>query len=137
MIDPVQIVRQWLLGSSKVTAACGQNVFGEALPEHYDPTSNPAVVISVKGGAGHIEIAPLMEVEIQIKCWAGVNQFVLARSTAYAAVYDSIHSKSMVSVSGNTVLTSYEFGTAISVVDPDAGWATVVGSFKMLLRQDS
>lgn len=136
MIDPVQIVRQWLLASNLVQAIAGSDVFGEVLPEHYDPTSNSAVVISIKGGAGHAEIAPLREAEIQIKCWAGINQFVLAQSL-YGAVYDTMHSKSMVSFAGfGTVLTSYEMLMGHSVVDPDTGWATVVGAFHMQLRQD-
>jgi len=137
MIDTIQLVRQWLLASSAVSTIAGTNVFGEALPEHYDPTSNSAIVISLKGGAGHVEIAPLIDVEVQIKTWAGINQFVLARSL-YGAVYDTMHSKSMVTFAGyGTVLTSYEFGHGQGIADPDAGWATVVGTFKLQVRQDA
>lgn len=137
MIDPLQLVRQWLLASDAVQAIAGLDVFNEVMPEHYDPTSNPCVVCTIKGGAGHAEIAPMAEVEIQVKCWAGINQFVLGRSL-YGAVYDTVHSKSMVTFSGfGTVLTSYEISAMQTTPDPDTGWATVTGAFHMKMRQDS
>lgn len=138
MIDPIQLIRQWLLASTAVSGFVGTNVFGEVLPEHFDPTSNAAIVISIKGGSGHGEINKLWDGEVQIKVWAGVNQFVLARS-AYGAVYDTMTGPQaqMVSFVGfGTVILSYEFGTAQSLVDPDAGWATVLGTFKQQQRED-
>lgn len=136
MIDPLQLVRQWLLASSSVQAIAGLNVFNEFLPEHYDPTSNPAVVISLKGGSGHSEITKLKDVEVQIKCWAGVNQFILARSL-YGAVYDTMHGQQMVSFAGyGTVTYSHELNQSASIADPDVFWAGALGSFKLQVRED-
>jgi hypothetical protein len=137
VIHATATLRAWLLAQSGVTALCGLNIFGDTLPEHYDPTSNPAIVVSLKAGAGHAEISTIMEVDLQVKCWAGINQFATALAV-YGAVYDAIHSKSMASVAGQaTVLTCYEGSTAQPMADPDTGWATSVGSFHLILRQDS
>jgi len=136
MIDPLQLVRQWLLASNAVQAIAGLDVFCEVMPEHYDPTSNPCVVLSIKGGAGHPEIAPISSQEIQVRCWAGINQFVLARSL-YGACYDTLHSKSMITFVGfGTVLTSYEMSTGSTLVDKDEGWATINAAYAMQFRQD-
>jgi hypothetical protein len=136
MIDPVQFVRQWLLNTSAVTALAGTDVYGDILPENLDPTTNPAVVITVKGGVGHIEIAKLGEIEVQLRCWAGVNKFVTARHL-YGACYDTLQTGQMVTISGiGTAICSYEISAGQSVVDPDTGWATVVGAFHVKLRED-
>ena len=142
MIDAVQFARQWLLASSAVQAFLiefgdgGYPVFGEVLPEHFDPTSNPAIVVSRKGGLPHAEIAALIDSDVQVRVWAGVNQFALAASL-YAAVYDTMHSQSMVTFAGyGTALNSVASDEGQSIVDEDSGWATMIGHFHILLRQD-
>lgn len=138
MVDPIQLVRQWLMASVALEAIAGANarVFGEILPEKYDPTSNAGITVSIKGGQGHPEISSLISVDIQVTCWAGVNQFLLAR-TLYGAVYDSLHGQNLVTFAGyGTIVSSVEMTQGQAVVDPITGWATIVGAFHMMVRQD-
>lgn len=128
------------MASSAVQALAGASpntrVFGEILPEKFDPTSNAGIVVSIKAGSGHPEISPVVHVDIQVTCWAGVNQFLLAR-TLYGAVYDTMHGKNLVTFTGyGTVVSSVEMTQGQSVVDPDTRWATIVGAFHMIVRQD-
>lgn len=138
MVDPIQLVRQWLMASVALEAIAGANtrVFGEILPEKYDPTSNAGITVSIKGGQGHPEIGSLVAVDIQVTCWAGVNQFLLAR-TLYGAVYDSLHGQNLVTFAGyGTIVSSVEMTQGQAVVDPITGWATIVGAFHVMVRQD-
>ena len=127
----------WLRASAPVQAVAGTlpdgsaAVFGEVLPEHYDPTGNPALVVSLKSGERHAEVLPLLEAFIQVKSWAGVNQYVLARQLA-GAVSDTMHGAYAVTGPyGGTVNGCFETLAPVGEVDPDAHWATMRAEYKI------
>lgn len=131
MLDPVYMLIQLALANGTLTGLVGQNVYGGALPEHFDPTSNPALVLSIAGGRTHSEM-PLQDAVVQVKVWAGVNQFVLARS-AYNAVFNALHGQTNVSFGSNGRLVScLEAMPAQEVYDPDSGWATLVSHYQVI-----
>lgn len=140
MIDSLEVVRKWLLSSTEVTALCGINVFAPELPPTYNPRNgNVAVTILVKGGpGGHEEISALQNVEVQIKCWADVNQGPLARQL-YMAVFDTMQGKNAVIVDGvkATIISSLEMAAGSDLTDPDFGWQTVIGSFRLMITDTS
>jgi hypothetical protein len=132
MFDPVKAIRTMLLADLDVASLAGENVFGEILPERFVPTDNPAIVITSRGGSSHGEI-PMQSCSVQVACWAGVNQFVLARQV-YGAVYLALFSQQNIDLgSDGKLVTATADNAPSSVVDPDLGWATVVGHFTVVM----
>lgn len=138
MSDPVKIIRELLQANSGVTSLMTAlpngnfPIFGGVLAEEFDPTSNPGITISVKGGTTHSEM-PLQYPSVQVTCWAGVNQFVLAREV-YGAVFAALHGLNDIDFGDDGRLIScVEESVGQDITDPDAGWVTVVNSFQLRL----
>jgi hypothetical protein len=133
-MDAIQLAIDALQGAG--IGLDSTNVFGGALPEHFDPTSNAALVIHVRGGQAHAEI-PIVKSSVVITCWAGINQFKLARAT-YSKVFSALNgiNNQDFGVDG-CIIYSVEEMTGQDVVDPDTGWATVICAFEMLTRESS
>lgn len=133
-IDPVILVISVL----RADAGFLFNEFGGALPELYDPSqtgSGPAVVVTVKGGLTHPEM-PLQKFSMQVKAWAGVNEFIQARYCSYLA-FKSAHGVLNTSFGQYGFIVSLlESTPGIEVVDPDSGWSTVVSTFELLARSN-
>jgi hypothetical protein len=139
-MDPIQCLIDLLSNDAALTALLGTvdvdgvrpAIFGGALIEHYDPTSLPALTIHVRGGQTHAEM-PLAAASVGITCWAGINQFWLARKV-YGAVYDAIQRSAVGFDSGEgtgRILLAYEETLGQDVTDPDAGWATVLSFYNV------
>ena len=134
MLDPVQMTISTLLQYAPLTALVGANVYGGALPEHYDPTSNPALVVTPKGGLSHSEM-PLLDVDVQVRVWCGINQFVLGRNV-YFQVYNALHGVTNVNFGSNGRLVScLESSTAQELDDEATGWTGLLASYKLICLQ--
>ena len=143
-MDAILATRTILLAdvvSGGIVSLIGQNVYGGQLPEHYNPEvsstaepagDGPAITIIVKGGSTHSEI-PMQEVDVQLTIWAGVNQNLNARSI-YERCFQVLHGLYMQSLgAAGQVLRVLATVPGQDVVDPDTGWATIVGAFNMML----
>lgn len=128
MRDAIKVLRQVLLADAGIVGLA-VSVYGGILPEHYDPTSNPAIVITVKGGSAHSEI-PLQNPSVQIQCWSGINEFVLAHQVD-AAVFNALHGLTGDYGADGRILVCLQESIGRDMVDPQAGWVQVVSSYKL------
>lgn len=134
MIDPIKLVRRWLLGTASVTDLLGTNTGGSIygggdLPEKFDPALGPAIQIFVSSGTNAPEIREEVMPRLTIKCWANVNEYALARSV-YRAVYDVMHGANMVDFGDDgRVISCQSVTQGQELTDPDTSWVNVVGFF--------
>lgn len=134
MADPIKIIRALLLASTEVTSLLTQlddgsyPVFGGVLPEEFNPESNPAITISIRGGSSHSEM-PIQDPSIQVRYWCGVNQFLLARQV-YEAAYQSLHGISNLDMGDDgKIICLLEEVLGQDITDSEMGWATVMNTF--------
>lgn len=138
MSDAVKVVRELLSGNLDVTSLLNElgdsnyPIFGGALPEYFDPTNNPAIVITVKGGTSDSEL-PIQDIAVQVVCWAGINQFVLAREV-YEAVFACLHGIANLNLGDDgKIIRCIEQAVGHDIVDPNARWVMVMNSFSLML----
>lgn len=146
MIDPITLVRTWLLiiGSPVPAALAGERVWGVTLPEWDDlnetgfrPEDGPGVVLTVQGGNAHTEILPIQKFQIGVRVWAGENQSAIARR-AYIVIFGWLHGKNNLDFGAvGSVISSVEATAGQDIIDPDSGWATVFGQYEILVRDPS
>jgi hypothetical protein len=114
----------------------GITVYGGALPENIDPTSNPVVVVHSRGGTTHPEM-PISDMSIMVTCWAGMNQFKLARAL-YGQVFRTLHGITDMDFGvDGCIIRCIEELPGQDVTDPDAGYATVVSAYTMMIRESA
>lgn len=136
MVDPIKVLREWLLGVTAVTSLLGTNAAGSIygggdLPEHFDPNLGAGIQIFVSGGPVHPEIPPYIMPRLTIKVVAGVEEYVLARQI-FGAVFDALHGKTNVSFgSDGTVLSAQAGGSGRDMTDPETGWVIVYEFFSV------
>jgi hypothetical protein len=134
-IDTQGLVRAWLLQESTV-AALATFISAPDLPEGFDPDvagqeEQTAVQVTIRGGSSHSEI-PIEFPSVQIKVWAltGPDAWDL-----WLAIKNVMHGAQRVTVAGfGFVLSSLEEMPGQGLTDPDTGWATVVGAFRLTAR---
>jgi len=127
--------------SGGIVSLVGQNVYGGQLPEHYNPEvsstaepagDGPAITLLVKGGTSHSEM-PQQDVDCQVQIWAGVNQNFPARAI-YERCYQVLHGLCNVQTGGAGLVNRILAGTpGVDMVDPDTGWATIIGVFHVMI----
>jgi hypothetical protein len=156
-IDANLIVRTWLLQPVVLVPAddetgtqalnnpliplIGNRVWAGALPEGFDPTNQPGIVVS-RGGSGmssggdsEYEI-PITNAHIQIRVWAGINGFVTA-SGIYSVMHDWIDARFNISFpTVGYVMLCNEVVEPMDVRDDSTGYATVIGFFDLKLRDN-
>ena len=140
MADSNKILRQYLLQSSDLTTLLGTaNAFGGVyvgdLPEHFDPKRGPCVQITGAGGRPNPEIPPLSDDRKQVRVWADVEQYQLARQV-YAAVAAQINGKDNVKLSSGYLMRSIAVTAGQDVTDPETGWATVIAFYQVMVRDN-
>lgn len=138
MVDTNSLLRDWLLSLPSVTSLLGTNANGSVycgdLPEHFDPSLGPGIQIFTAGGTPHPEITALVDDRKQIKVWADVEQYQLARQV-YGAIRDQIHGASGVDrAAKGYVVRCIEVTSGQDITDPDNGWATVVSFYQLMAR---
>lgn len=137
MVDVNQVVGEYLLSQSEVTALLGTNLggsiyWGFSLPEHFDPNLGPAIQIYRMGGKSHEEILPLVDPHMHIRCWAAVEDAGLA-AQVYSAVHDVLHGLCNATVADGTILRALEVSGPFDFTDPDnAGWVAVYGFYQVM-----
>ncbi len=111
------------------------NYYGGSLPIGYDPTGNPAVVVTVKGGSSHSEML-LQKFSLQVKVWGGVNEFVASRYVSFnvAQIAHGVNNKN--GGQFGTTVACVETAPGQEVVDPDSGWTSVISTFELLARSN-
>ena len=137
MIDANILLRRWLvegLGTERVWTVS----LPEYLPdtgEGFRPEDGPGIVISTRGGQSHTEI-PIIRPSMQVTVWAGPNQQEEAREL-YNDVFALIHGRTNVDFdTDGYVLSCLEETHGQDEVDPDEGYARVVGFFNLFLRSN-
>lgn len=138
MVDTNTLLREWLLSSSSITSLLGTNAAGSIycgdLPEGVDPALGAAIQIQTAGGTPHNEVLPMLDDRKQIRIWANVGQYKLARQI-YGAVRDLIHGGQSVDFGADGhVIRCIEVTSGQDVTDPDTGWATVLAFFQLMAR---
>ena len=165
MVDPNNLLRTWMLqpyvtlpdGSTlanPILAVFEQNagdqpwpggpsVFAGHLPEKYNPkqTGNGMAIVVMVGGSGttvggvaHTEM-PIIDPRMQVKVWAGNNEFVRARQLD-GAIFDWIHAKTSLDFAGiGFVLSSLNQVLGQDITDP-SGLVTVVSWYHLTLREN-
>jgi hypothetical protein len=131
MIDANALLRRWIaqgLNTSRVSCV----ILPDYLPDTGDgfrPSDGPWTVINCRGGTAETE-APIIKPSMQVRVWAGPNQFLLARAT-YLAIYDLIQGGQInLDVDGRVIACS-EDQQGQDVVDQDTGFATVIAFFTL------
>lgn len=137
MADPTILVTKYLLQDNSLVAILGgENVFGNELPEEFDPTDNPAVTVCAEGGHGHAEV-PVATDRIQIRAWAGINQGQLARRV-YNEIEKWLNRKNRIELAPDGhIIISQEAVRGQAVTDPDEGYATVLTYYEITSRDSS
>lgn len=130
-IEPVRLFLDILLDGNFIF-----NYYGGSLPIGYDPTGNPAVVVTVKGGQTHPEIL-LQKFALQVAVWGGVNEFVQSRYVSFnvAEIAHGINNKD--GGQFGTTVACVETSPGQEIVDPESGWSTVISTFELLARKSS
>lgn len=118
-------------------------VYAGHFPVGFDPNYGPGVVIRVGsgttagsgGGSSHPEI-PLLSPRIQVTCYAGIQQYLIARQT-YAAIYDWIQRRCNIDLgAAGYVLSCLEQVEGQDIEDPHLHYATNVSFWKLMLREN-
>ncbi len=117
MFDPIKAVRTILLADTEVASLVSTNIFGEVLPEHYDPSVSPALVISARGGRPHSEI----------------NQFVLSRQVYFAIVTALFNQQNISFGSDGKMVSCTEESVGQDMVDTNTGWAMTLSHFSVTM----
>jgi hypothetical protein len=133
MLDIHACIRQVLLGNSPVATLSGGIVAWPDLPAGFDAKAGQkAVTFFARGGPQNPETATFAEPSIQVKTWA---LKVPDAMQLFAAVYDLLDQAEQLDGSPSGVIVSgYAEGPGQPMFDPDTGWATVVGFFKLSMR---
>lgn len=136
-MDPNTLVRKWLatgLPSPRVSVA--------VLPAYEDKNNtgfNPAdgawAVVSVVGGGFHSE-APIFNGQIQITVYANVDE-VIAAVNMTSAIRALIHGQNHIDLSpdGFVMACNENLGSQPGA-EPDAGYATMISMYDMILRSN-
>jgi hypothetical protein len=137
MIDANALLRRWIaegLSTNRVSATVLPE-YEPSTSEGFRPEDGAWIVIDCRGGSAHIE-APIISPSMQVRVWAGVRQFLEAR-TRYLEVFDLIHGQTFVDfdVDGHVILC-YEEVQGQDITDPDTGYATVLSFFQMKCRSN-
>jgi hypothetical protein len=140
MVDTNVLIRKWILSAASITSLLGTNANGSVycgdLPEGFDPALGPAIQIVCSGGpVPHSEILSIVDERMQIRVWAGIEQYQLARQI-YGAVRDLIHGATGITPAGQngTVIRCLEVVPGQNITDPDTGWATVLAFYQLMAR---
>lgn len=138
MVDTNILLRDWLLSSTGITSLLGTNGNGSIycgdLPEHFDPLLGPGITIHSVGGVAHTEILSLVDERKQIRVWAGIEKYQLARQV-YLAIKSLIHGQTSVDFGADgRVVRCIEAVPGQDVTDPDTGWATVLTFYQLMAR---
>lgn len=139
MVDTNALVTKWLrnipaLTSLLPTRGTTNSIYAVSLPPKFSPSDGPAITIMANGGLSHPEINDLIQPRLQIKVWADVLQYEIARQV-YGVLFDSIHGKGNITISGaGTIMSCYEITPPQDLADPDMEWATVISFYQLIAR---
>jgi hypothetical protein len=140
VVDTGVLVRNWLLGQSVITSLLGTNAGSSVyaapdLPKNFDPSLGPGIQVHVTGGPpAHPEILTIVDHRIQVRVWAGVDEYDAARNV-YSLVRDLMHGACGVDLGANGfVIRCLEVTPGQDITDPDTGWATVLGFYQLMAR---
>jgi hypothetical protein len=101
----------------------------------FRPEDGPWIVLQIRGGNAHAE-APIIAPSVQVRVWAGPEQFLSARAR-YLQVFDLIHGATSVDfdVDGHVILCVEEV-QGQDITDPDTGYASVISFFELRCRSN-
>lgn len=139
MIDAAVVVREYLLGQTAVTSLLGTNANGSIyaaydLPEHFDADKlGPGIQIFRAGGKSHSEITVLVDARVQIRAWAGAEQYSAA-SDLYGAINDVLHGLCGFTVADGTIVRALEVNGPIEMTDPDTSWVSMYAFYMVMVR---
>lgn len=135
--DANVLLVRWLkeaLDTTRVSAI----VLPEWRPDTNDgfrPQDGPWVVVSRRGGDAHSE-APLVNPSMQVRVWAGVDQFDVA-SARSLEVFQAIHQQDHVDFDNDGyVIAARQEGGDQDVPDSDTGFATVLSFYELRLTSN-
>jgi hypothetical protein len=135
MLDPNLAFRNWIVQSAALIAMVpAAQIFGGALREGYDVESNgDAITIRTRGGPVEADV-PVLHPSIQVTVFSPKNQYARARSI-FGLIFDQVHAQNDINLgSAGYVIAAVAEMPGEDMVDPDTGWAMVVGFFTLLLR---
>lgn len=133
MLDIHALVRQAFLNESSITGLVGDFISWPDLPKGFDPTQgDKAVTFFFRGPANNPDLPALNDSSLQVKAWALTQVDAMA---VYEAVFDLLDQAQQIVVGASGVIISaYEEIPGQPFFDPDTGWATVVGFFRLSMR---
>jgi hypothetical protein len=133
MLDIHACLRQILLGNSTIATLSGGIVAWPDLPAGFDAKlGHKAVTFFARGGPWNPELAAVAEPSFQVKTWALKPPDAMQ---LFAAVHDLLDQADGISGTPNGFIVSgFAEGPPMPMMDPDTGWATVVGFFRLTMR---
>jgi len=143
IFNPLPILLQSLFVSGPFPNDDFKRVYVGHLPQGFDPSFGPGVVVRVGagttagtgGGAAHPEI-PITSPRVQVTTLAGRQQYDIADQT-YGVIHDWIHRRNGIDLgAAGFVLSSLEQVEGQQVEDPHTYFATNISFWKMMLREN-
>lgn len=138
MVDVAILVREHLLNQAAVTSLLGANLndsiyAASDLPEHFDPSLGLAIQVFRSGGTSHTEITEIVNARVQLRIWAGQEQYLQA-AELYGACHDALHGATGVTLPDGTILSALETTGPQEMTDPDSSWATINSFYAVMAR---
>jgi hypothetical protein len=131
MLDIHACLRQILLGNSTISSLTGGKVAWPDLPAGFDAKlGHKALTFFVRGGPINPELSAVVEPSIQVKAWALKPVDAMA---IFSAAFDLLDGALDVGNSSGTILSAYAEQPGQAMMDPDTGWAVVLGYFKLIM----
>jgi hypothetical protein len=131
MLDIHACLRQILLGNSTISSLTGGKVVWPDLPAGFDAKlGHKALTFFVRGGPINPELSAVVEPSIQVKAWALKPVDAMA---IFSAAFDLLDGALDVGNSSGTILSAYAEQPGQPMMDPDTGWAVVLGYFKLIM----
>lgn len=133
MLNPNRTLRVYLLSQPAVTDLVGVNIAYPGLPKGLDcAAGDKALVLTRSGGTTGVE-TPLSEIRFQMRAWARTAP---EANAIYAALFDVLHGVSRIDLGNDGfIVCAYEEMPPQDLTDPDSGWETVLGYFRVMVRQ--
>jgi hypothetical protein len=110
------------------------SIYTVDLPEEFDPTLGPAVVVASRGGISNPDLSQIIRRRMQVDVWGAPDQYKLV-GAAYAALYDWAHSKDNVTINNvGTLMVFNELVPPQDLSDQDTGWVHLVAFYELVAR---
>jgi hypothetical protein len=132
MLDVHACIRQVLLADSTISTLTAGKVSWPDLPAGFDPAKGQkALTFFVRGGPFNPELSKIAEPSIQVRAWSLKMPDAMA---LFAAAFDLLDQAERLGNASGEIISAYAETPAQPSYDPEVGWATVTGFFKLFMR---